>query len=79
MYQVDPGLPPGTKKQVETARAGLDVVIVRRIVRPGQEDIVDRFASSYKAWPNWYIVASASQIPGESASPAPPATPTPNP
>ncbi len=79
VYQVDPRLPPGTKKQVETARAGLDVVIVRRIVRPGQEDIVDRFASSYKAWPNWYIVASASQIPGGSASPAPPATPTPNP
>jgi vancomycin resistance protein YoaR len=77
VYQVDPNLPPGTKKQVETARAGLDVVIVRRIIRPGHEDKVDRFASAYRAWPNWFIVASASQIP-RGADTEPPA-PTPNP
>jgi vancomycin resistance protein YoaR len=76
VYEVDPRLPAGTRKQVETARAGLDTTITRRIVVPGQPDKVDEFHSSYKAWPNWYIVASASQIPG-SARPAP--NPTPNP
>jgi vancomycin resistance protein YoaR len=76
VYQVDDRLPPGTKKQVETARAGLDTVITRRIIVPGQPDKVDQFHSSYKAWPNWYIVASSSQIPG-GAQPA--FNPTPNP
>lgn len=64
VYQVDPRLPPGTRKQVETARGGLDTTITRRIVVPGQPDKVDQFYSSYKAWPNWYIVASPSQVPG---------------
>ncbi|HET9495342.1 MAG TPA: VanW family protein, partial [Chloroflexia bacterium] len=76
VYEVDPRLPPGTRKQVETARAGLDTTIIRRIVVPGQPDKVEEFHSSYQAWPNWYIVASASQIPGN-ARPAP--NPTPNP
>jgi vancomycin resistance protein YoaR len=38
VYEVDPRLPPGSKKQVETARAGLTTVITRRIVVPGQPD-----------------------------------------
>jgi vancomycin resistance protein YoaR len=76
VYEVDPRLPAGTRKQVETARAGLDTTITRRIVVPGQPDKVDEFRSSYQAWPNWYIVASASQIPGN-ARPA--QNPTPNP
>jgi vancomycin resistance protein YoaR len=76
VYEVDPRLPAGTKKQVETARAGLDTTITRRIIVPGQPDKVDEYHSSYQAWPNWYIVASPSQIPG-SARPAP--NPTPNP
>lgn len=63
VYEVDPRLASGTKKQVETAHGGLDTVITRRIVVPGQPDKVDQFHSSYKAWPNWYIVASPSQIP----------------
>ena len=76
VYEVDPRLPAGTKKQVETARAGLDTTITRRIVVPGQPDRVDEYHSSYQAWPNWYIVASPSQIPG-SARPAPNVTPNP--
>ena len=63
VYEVDPRLPPGTKKQVETARGGLDTVISRRIVVPGQPDKVEQYHSSYAAWPNYFIVASASQIP----------------
>ena len=63
VYEVDRRLPPGTKKQVETARGGLDTVITRRIVVPGQPDKVDQYRSSYAAWPNYFIVASDSQIP----------------
>ncbi|HUP27723.1 MAG TPA: VanW family protein [Chloroflexia bacterium] len=69
VYQVDPRLPAGTKKQVETARGGLDTVITRRIVVPGQPDKVDQFHSSYAAWPNWFIVAGQSQIPGGGSPP----------
>ncbi|MEO8286923.1 MAG: VanW family protein [Chloroflexota bacterium] len=76
VYEVDSRLAPGTKKQVETAHAGLTTVINRRIVVPGQPDKVDTFHSTYKPWPNWYIVASPAQIPGGS-SVAP--RPTPNP
>jgi vancomycin resistance protein YoaR len=70
VYEVDTRLAPGTKKQVETAHAGLTTVITRRIVTPGQEDKVDQFTSTYQPWPNWFIVASPSQIP-PGAQPAP--------
>lgn len=76
VYEVDTRLPAGTKKQVETAHAGLNTLITRRIVVPGQPDKVDQFSSAYKPWPNWYIVASPSQVPGGSQA-AP--NPTPNP
>ena len=78
VYQVDTRLPAGSKKQVETAHGGLDTLITRRIVTPGQPDKVDQFRSSYKAWPNWYIVASPSQVPGGVPATAVP-QPTPNP
>jgi vancomycin resistance protein YoaR len=76
VYQVDTRLPSGSKKQVETAHGGLNTVITRKITVPGQPDKIDTFNSAYQPWPNWYIVASASQIPG-GARPAP--NPTPNP
>jgi len=75
VYQVDSRLEPGAKKQVETARTGLDVVLTRRIIVPGQPDKIDQYGSSYQAWPNWYIVSSPSQIPGGASQPKP----TPNP
>jgi vancomycin resistance protein YoaR len=76
VYEVDPRLPPGSKKQVETAHAGLTTVITRHIVVPGQPDKVDQFKSTYQPWPNWYVVASPAQIPsGSQAAP----NPTPNP
>jgi vancomycin resistance protein YoaR len=76
VYEVDVRLPPGTKKQVETAHAGLTTVITRRIVSPGQPDKTDQFSSTYQPWPNWFVVASPAQIPqGSQAAP----NPTPNP
>lgn len=77
IYEVDPRLPKGTKKQVETARGGLETVITRRIIVPGQPDKVDEFRSRYQAWPNWYIVASESQIPAGARRPDPTPTPAP--
>jgi vancomycin resistance protein YoaR len=79
VYEVDSRLAPGTKKQVETARPGLDVTITRRIIVPGQEDKVDQFHSSYQAWPNWYVVSSCSQTPKGCGGTDTPAKPTPNP
>jgi vancomycin resistance protein YoaR len=76
VYEVDPRLPPGTKKQVETAHGGLSTVITRRIVVQGQADKVDQYRSTYQPWPNWYVVASPAQIPGGTQV-AP--NPTPNP
>ncbi len=76
VYQVDTRLAPGAKKQVETAHGGLNTLITRRIIVPGQPDKIDKFPSSYRAWPNWYIVASPSQVPG-GAAPAPNLTPNP--
>ena len=78
VYEVDPRLDPGGKKQVETARAGLTVVIKRRIVVPGQPDKVDEYRSVYQAWPNYYIVGSCSQTP-KGCGPQPQPKPTPNP
>jgi vancomycin resistance protein YoaR len=63
VYEVDTRLAPGSKKQVETAHAGLTTLITRRIITPGQADKTDQFTSTYKPWPNWFIVASPSQIP----------------
>ena len=76
VYQVDQSMPAGSKKQVETAHAGLNTLITRRIIIPGQPDKVDQFSSAYKPWPNWFIVSSASQVPGGTQA-AP--NPTPNP
>jgi vancomycin resistance protein YoaR len=68
VYEVDTRLAPGTVKQVETAHAGLTTVITRRIITPGQADKVDQFNSTYQPWANWFIVASASQIPAGAQS-----------
>ena len=76
VYEVDPRLPPGTKKQVETAHSGLTTKITRITRTPGQPDKLDDFTSTYKPWPNMYIVASESQIP-RGAQPAPQAGATP--
>ena len=49
VYEVDTRLAPGTKKQVETAHAGLTTVITRRIITAGQPDKVDQFTQHLQA------------------------------
>lgn len=57
-YEVDPTLPPGTKKQVEFAKSGEDVSITRT-VRSRDGNVVRQaaFNTHYQAWPNKFLVS----------------------
>ncbi len=71
IYQLDPTLPAGTTKQVETAHKGLDTTITRQIYKGGQLVSEDPFFSRFEAWPNWFMVAPGVSTP---YPPRPPAT-----
>jgi vancomycin resistance protein YoaR len=71
VYQLDPNLPPGGKRQVETARKGLDVTLGRQIIKDGQVIGEDSFFSHFEAWPNWYLVAPGVQTPSPPRPPDP--------
>lgn len=73
-YQIDPTLPPGTKKQVEFAKTGEDVALTRT-VRDASGTVVRQatFNTRYQAWPNKFLV-SPDRAPGST----PKATTAPN-
>lgn len=86
-YEVDPALPPGTKKQVEFAKPGEDVAITRTV--RGKDGAVVRqatFNTHYQAWPNKFLISKditppkatqATTAPNTpAASTKPPAQPT---
>jgi vancomycin resistance protein YoaR len=75
IYQLDPTLPPGTKKQVEYAHKGLDTTLTRQIIKGGQVVKEDQFFSRFEAWPNWFMVAPDVQTPYPPRPAGPPATP----
>lgn len=75
IYQLDPTLPAGSKKQVETAHKGLDTTITRQIYKGGQLGGEDPFFSHYQAWPNWFLVAPGVSTPYPPRPPDPPSTP----
>ena len=56
-YQIDPMLPPGSKRQVENAKGGEDVSIMRTVRKGGAVVREARFFSRYQAWPNKYLVS----------------------
>lgn len=56
-YQIDPTLPPGSRKQVEYAKGGEDVSITRTVRKGGAVVREARFSSRYQAWPNKYLVS----------------------
>jgi len=64
-YQVDPSLPPGTKKQVEFAKFGEDVVITRTVKDKSGNLVRDpqKVFTNYQAWPNKFLV-SPDRAPG---------------
>ncbi len=57
-YQVDPMLPPGSKKQVEFAKSGEDVAITRTVMdKDGAVLRKVAFTTHYQAWPNKFLVS----------------------
>ncbi len=69
VYQLDPSLPPGARKQVDWAQEGMDVTVIR-IIKDGQGNEIGRdvFVSHYQPWRAVYLVG-----------PEPEPTPTPTP
>ncbi len=74
-YQEDPSLAPGQKKQVETAKKGMRVVVKRRITENGQTR-EEELVSVYQPWRAVYLVGPGTEIPA-TPTPAPEASSTP--
>jgi len=58
IYEEDPTLPKGTKKQIDWPHDGVDVTIYRVIKQDGQVLKRERFFSHYKPWPAKYLVGT---------------------
>jgi len=71
VYQVDPSLPPGVRKQVDWAAEGMDVT-VKRVIKDSSGKVIGRdvFVSHYQPWRAVYLVGptpeAASAPQGES-------------
>jgi vancomycin resistance protein YoaR len=77
IYQEDPSLKPGEKKQVDWAKEGKDVTI-KRVVKQGDKVLYqDVFVSKYKPWAAVYLVGPQTPIP--TPTPTPTLTPQPTP
>ncbi|HEY65804.1 MAG TPA: vancomycin resistance protein, partial [Caldilineae bacterium] len=77
LYQLDPTLPPGTRKQVDWAQEGMDVTVIR-IIKDGEGNEIGRdvFVSHYQPWRAVYLVGPE---PTPTPTPEPQPTPTPKP
>ncbi|MDQ5981702.1 MAG: hypothetical protein QG570_459 [Patescibacteria group bacterium] len=51
IYEDDPGLAKGQRRQVESAVGGATVQFTRKVMKDGQTIFNDVFKSNYKAWP----------------------------
>ncbi|MEI6044317.1 MAG: VanW family protein [Chloroflexota bacterium] len=60
--QVDPSLPPGSRKQVDYAHPGLDTTLTRVIKINGAEVKRDQFFTRFQAWPNIFKVGRAAAV-----------------
>lgn len=79
IYQEDPSLKPGEKKQVDWAKEGKDVTI-KRVVKQGDKILYeDVFVSKYKPWAAVYLVGPQTPVPTPSPTPTPTPQPTPTP
>jgi vancomycin resistance protein YoaR len=58
VYRNDPSLPKGQTRQIESAKDGLDVTVVRIVKENGQEVRRDTFFSRYKPWQAVYLVGT---------------------
>ena len=64
LYQVDPALAPGFKKQVDWAVDGRDVVVTRVITQGDQVLRQDKFVSKYQPWRAVYLVGPTPEAGG---------------
>lgn len=56
VYQIDPALPPGTVKQVDWAKDGVDVTVSRIVKENGAVLHQDTLFSRYRPWQAVYLV-----------------------
>jgi len=76
VYEFDPSLPPGTTKQVERGREGIDVTIYRIIRYGNGEEKREKFFSRFQPWPDRFLVGP-TPVPTPSPQPTPAVTPSP--
>jgi len=62
VYELDPSLPPGTKRQLERSREGLDVTLYRIIRWPDGTVEREEFFSRFQPWPARYKVGPEVEI-----------------
>ncbi len=69
LYQVDPSLPPGARKQIDWAQEGMDVTVTR-IIKDSQGNELSRdvFVSHYRPWRAVYLVGPEPEPEPEAAS-----------
>ena len=73
-YLPDPSIPPGTRKQSDTARGGMTIDVDRIITENGVEQSPERFRTIYKPWPDIFLYNPADLA--QDSSVLPPSTPT---
>jgi hypothetical protein len=69
LFQEDPSLQPGQRKQVDWAVDGRDVVVKRIIKQDGQVVREDRFVSKYQPWQAVFLVGPTASAPAGESKP----------
>jgi vancomycin resistance protein YoaR len=55
VYITDPALPPGSVKQTDRARKGMDITVYRVIEQGGTKQPPELFFTRFKSWPNVFV------------------------
>ena len=63
VYINDPEQPPGTFKQTDVARGGMDIEIYRTVKQDGVELRRTRFLTQFQPWPNIFLKNPATPLP----------------
>ena len=82
VYDPDPALSPGTVKQVEQGREGIDVSVYRIVRYASGKQQRERFFSRFEPWPDRFLVGPTpvpESAPSSEATPQPAVEATPSP
>lgn len=63
LYQEDKSLPKGTIKQVDWAKEGQDVVVIRKILTADGEEREEKFESHYQPWRAVFLYGPGTSLP----------------